>query len=149
MQLFRSFLGLALFAGLAAASVEAAPQQGKKKQHGARGTVVSVHQGKNGKGTIEVRVHTGTGSKSQVAAQGKQNKKGPVVTFHVDSTTTFFKVGGKQKGQAGNNKQAATFRNVHKGEHVRIKSGGGKKHHASEVDVLARNRSNNQARAKK
>jgi hypothetical protein len=83
-----------------------------------------------------------------VAAQGQQKKRGHVVTFHVDSTTGFFKVGGKQKGQAGSGKHPASFRNVHEGQHVRIQ-GGGKKHHASEVDILAKHRSNNQARAKK
>jgi hypothetical protein len=141
MTALRSTLALALAVALAASAPAAAPAKrtGKKTHHHAHavhGVVVAVHHDKDkDRGTITVRVsrhrhHRKTASASRGSGSASQHH---TVTFTVDRGTKFEKVvhkGGKT------HHEHASFRSVHKGEHVLVFAAKGDRHEAGKVDVL-------------
>jgi hypothetical protein len=132
-------VGLALVGG-----VEAAPK-GKKKGKKAdteliHGKVEAVHHdGKTGTGTITIEVRHHHAKK--VARAGKAGGKGGAkagkkkdhdVVVHVLKTTEFRK--DVHEGKK-NEILPASFKDVHKGEHVAVRVGEGKEHDAKLVTI--------------
>jgi hypothetical protein len=136
-------LAAAAVALAAAANAPAAPAAGKHPAHTLRGVVEAVHlDKKKDHGTIVVKVHHHhPRAAGQAAAAPKA--AGPnaahrhhhhEVKVHVDLTTRFARVAHTGKGQT--RQAAASFADVHKGEHVRVVEHGAKHHHARKVDIL-------------
>jgi hypothetical protein len=119
--------------------VEAAPK-GKKKAKKSETTLIHGkveavhHDGKTGLGTITIKVHHAkkTAKPTKAAKAAKKaggaakagKKKHHDLVVHVIKDTVFHK---------GN--QPATFKEVHKGEHVAVQLEGGKKHDAKSVTI--------------
>jgi hypothetical protein len=129
-------LGVALFAGVLAASSFGAAPPVKHHHHQIHGVVVEIDHTKNkGHGLIKVRTHQN--AKGQKAAAGKKGEH--VVTVHVNHHTHFEKVTPSGKG---NTKEVlAHFRDVEPGQHVRIKVNHD--HHAQEVSILLEHKGKN------
>jgi hypothetical protein len=135
-------VGLALVGG-----VEAAPKGKKKNKKGntevIHGKVEAVHHGKDGTGTITIEVHhhhakkianagsTAKANKANKAAKGGKKKDHDVVV-HVLESTKFYKDVHEGKG---NKILPASFKDVHKGEHVAVQLLGGKEHDAKSVTI--------------
>jgi hypothetical protein len=142
MSIIRSLLALGLVLGTGVAIAAAPPnkQNQAKKRHSFHGVVVHVHHHKKGGGTIRVLVRPQQGRQGKsTLARGRQSHR--IRTVHVTDTTQFEKImlqnQGKNKGQAQpqNQKQPASFKDVHRGQHVRIKTGP-RGHTALEVDIV-------------
>jgi hypothetical protein len=142
MNLLRIMTALGLVL-VAAGGNEAANQNGTKKHHAIHGKVVAVHHGKvvavhhgkDGKGSITVLVHhhKRRSSTGLVASGGVTTRK-----FHITELTEFARI--KHEGKGRNQRQPASFGDVHKGEHVIVVPGGDKKHGARAVAIVARAR---------
>jgi hypothetical protein len=134
-------LGLVLGTGVALGAAPPANRNNQASHHAFHGVVVHVHHNKKGPGgTIRVLVRRHAGQQGKAAlARGKQG--GHIRTVRVTDATTFEKVRragqGQNKGQnAQAQKQPASFKDVHRGQHVRIKTGPHGRT-ALEVDIAA------------
>jgi hypothetical protein len=145
MSITRNLLALALVlgTGLSFAAGPPANKQKQAKHHAFHGLVVHVHRDKKGPGgRIAVLVRHHQNNKLPGRGRLARARQAHVKHVRVTDATQFEKValqkGGKgqlqNKGQ--NQKQPASFADVHKGQHVRIKTGP-RGHTALEVDILA------------
>jgi hypothetical protein len=116
--------------------VEAAPK-GKKKAKKAEATLIHGkvlavhHDGKTGLGTITLKVHHHAKKGAKAAKAGKAGgvakagkKKHHELVVHVEKDTVFHM-----------GTQPASFKDVHKGQHVAVQLEGGKKHDAKSVTI--------------
>jgi hypothetical protein len=131
-----SLVALVVVLGLVG-GVEAAPK-GKKKAKKSEATLIHGkveavhHDGKTGLGTITIKVHhhakkgakaaKAAGKAGGAAKAGKKKHHDLVVRVEKD---TVFHLGT----------QPASFKDVHKGEHVAVQLEGGKKHDAKSVTI--------------
>jgi hypothetical protein len=114
---------------------EAAPK-GKKKAKKAEGALIHGkveavhHDGKTGLGTITLKVHhhakkaPGAAKAAKAAGKAGGKKKNHDLVVHVIKDTVFHK-----------GAQPASFKDIHKGEHVAVRLEGGKKHDAKSVTI--------------
>jgi hypothetical protein len=132
MILFRMLTALSVFV-IVAGGNEAANSTLKKKHHHIHGKVEAVQEGKNGGGTITILVHQHR-KKGAVGAQAAGQATERIID--ITSATKIQKVFHSGKGR--NKKEAATFSDLHKGQHVVVVPGSGKHHGARTVAIIAR-----------
>jgi hypothetical protein len=121
-----------------AVSASAAPKVKKHQLHAVRGVVESVHRDT---GAIVIRVHHHHPAQAPKPGQPAAARVAPALhpqhhrhTVHVNADTRFEKIVHTARGAVKH--EPASFRDVHKGEHVLVVATTAKHHHARAVDIL-------------
>jgi hypothetical protein len=134
MRHLHAFTAAGLVLALAVAA-PAAPKPAKKAHHAIHGVVEAVHKDRDkDSGTIVVVVHPHRRHNKQAAGPRAAHHRAGAHVVHVTPGTRFVRLVSAGKGIP--KAEPASFKDVHKGEHVLIVPAGDKHHDARAVAIL-------------